>query len=215
MTAILSVMGLYSYDATLFDTMLIPDDVDKDDVISEILSEASDMEILYPNCEVMKALIEKWSKAKLYGWNRINEALKMSYSPIENTDKTEEVTESYTRNLKESGAANEQNESNDTNSDNGTTTNKVSAFNEDSPKTAEINENSNTYSGNTRNNRQITDEKNFTGDDNRTRTVRMHGNIGVTTNQEMITDEIILRTKYNIAQIIANDFICKFCIPVY
>lgn len=43
---------------------------------------------------------------------------------------------------------------------------------------------------------------------------RMHGNIGVTTNQQMINEEIELR-KINIYELIALDFENEITIPVY
>ena len=43
----------------------------------------------------------------------------------------------------------------------------------------------------------------------------LHGNIGVTTNQQMIEAEVELRRKYNMIDIIVNDFIDKFCLRVY
>lgn len=46
-------------------------------------------------------------------------------------------------------------------------------------------------------------------------TGHLHGNIGVTTNQEMIEAEINLRRLYNIVDIIVDDFIKKFCLRVY
>lgn len=44
---------------------------------------------------------------------------------------------------------------------------------------------------------------------------RTHGNIGVTTSQQMLESEMVLRTKYYIMDIIINDFISKFCLRVY
>ena len=44
---------------------------------------------------------------------------------------------------------------------------------------------------------------------------RTHGNIGVTTSQQMLESEILLRKKYYIMDIIINDFISKFCLRVY
>ena len=44
---------------------------------------------------------------------------------------------------------------------------------------------------------------------------RLHGNIGVTTSQQMLESELLLRTKYYIMDIIINDFISKFCLRVY
>lgn len=44
---------------------------------------------------------------------------------------------------------------------------------------------------------------------------RIHGNIGVTTNQQMIREELELRARGNIVDIIAEDFKQRFCLLVY
>lgn len=56
---------------------------------------------------------------------------------------------------------------------------------------------------------------NGTSSNSSTHTGRVHGNIGVTTAMQMIEAEIELRKKYNIMDIITNDFIDEFCLRVY
>lgn len=40
---------------------------------------------------------------------------------------------------------------------------------------------------------------------------RVHGNVGVTTNQQMITSEVDLRTKFKFYDVLINDFINELC----
>ena len=47
------------------------------------------------------------------------------------------------------------------------------------------------------------------------RTGRVHGNIGVTTSQQMIQAEIDLRVQNQLTYIIINDFKRRFCLLVY
>ena len=47
------------------------------------------------------------------------------------------------------------------------------------------------------------------------RTGRTYGNIGVTTSQQMLESEIMLRGRYNAYDIIVNDFKQRFCLLVY
>ena len=79
----------------------------------------------------------------------------------------------------------------------GTVENDVSAWNDTaySPKDKTETEND-TYGTNTRNS-------------------RTHGNIGVTTSQRMVTAELDLSDRLNIAQKITTDFKMQFCILVY
>lgn len=60
-----------------------------------------------------------------------------------------------------------------------------------------------------------TDSKTGTSENESIHTGRTHGNIGVTTSQQMLESEIELRNKYNIMDIIINDFLREFCLRVY
>lgn len=44
---------------------------------------------------------------------------------------------------------------------------------------------------------------------------RIHGNIGTVTNATMVSEEVETRRKYNMVDIIVDDFINKFCLRVY
>ena len=50
---------------------------------------------------------------------------------------------------------------------------------------------------------------------NATHSGNVHGNIGVTTAQQMITEEIKLRTEQNITDIIIDQFKKRFCLLIY
>lgn len=52
-------------------------------------------------------------------------------------------------------------------------------------------------------------------DTTRTRTSRIHGNIGVTTSQQMLTQEIEVAPKLNVINIMIESFKNRFCILVY
>lgn len=66
------------------------------------------------------------------------------------------------------------------------------------------------YNGNT-----MTDSDKATAAGSSRHTGRIHGNIGVTTNQQMITEEMTMRTKYNLVDIITGEFKRRFCLLVY
>ena len=207
--ATLSILGLYNYQPSIFDALTIPESVDRQTLIDCIIMEGAELEIVYPNPDLLSRLIGAWSRARLAAWNRMIAALDAEYIPIENTDRTETVTESYTRNLTESGERSSN--SNSSTSGNSITSIKKSSYNsgldlteEDDTDTSDTNEN--TQSAN--------DSRTMGGSDDRSIERRMHGNIGVTTNQKMIKDEIDLR-ETDIYNIIANEFIDKFCIGVY
>lgn len=96
-------------------------------------------------------------------------------------------------------------------------------------ETETINDTENTYTNGTNTvkeqafdtSRGMTDSGQTTGTSSlnrgnvKTRTFNRHGNIGVTTNQQMITAEMEMREQYNIYKIIADDFRAEFCLLVY
>lgn len=53
------------------------------------------------------------------------------------------------------------------------------------------------------------------GKEDNAHVAHLHGNIGVTTNQQMVEAELKLRIANDITSIIVNDFIRKFCLRVY
>lgn len=53
------------------------------------------------------------------------------------------------------------------------------------------------------------------GDNTSNHTGHVHGNIGVTMAQDMIRAEVDLRTQYDIAHLICNEFKRRFCLMVY
>ena len=199
MQATLSVLGLYNWDSSIFDGFSLPDTVDAETLRNLIFSETAELEVLYSDPSIFNLILRSWSKSRLEDWKRVEGALNAEYSPIENYDRTETHSDVYTRNLAEKG----NNISIETHAENG----KKAAFNSDElVDTGSSSGNSNTNDNNT---------NEYTGGDTRTINIRAHGNIGVTTNQTMIRQEIDMRHKHNLYNIIIDDFINKFCLGVY
>lgn len=199
MQAILSVLGLYNWDSTIFDGFNLPDTVDAETLKTLIFSETAELEVLYSNPTVFNLILRSWSKSRLSDWKRVESALNAEYSPIENYNRTETHSDVYTRNLAEKG--------NNIFGETHTETGKKAAFNSDTLVDTDG------TSGNSSTNNNNTNE--YTGGDSREINIRAHGNIGVTTNQRMIEAEIAMRHNHNLYNIILNDFITKFCLGVY
>lgn len=84
----LSVMGLYHYDETLFDTMALPSAVDRSALIASILIDCSELEVFLPDPEVMKEALKFWSTTRLPVWTKLYETTQYKYNPIWNKDGT-------------------------------------------------------------------------------------------------------------------------------
>lgn len=91
MRATLSILGLYRYDPTIFDEMMIPQGLDKDVLINTILMDCSELEILFPDSDIMKTAIASWSYASLNNWNSINESMQYGVNPLYNFDRHDVV----------------------------------------------------------------------------------------------------------------------------
>lgn len=215
MPATLSILGLYQYRPDIFDGFHVPEQIDKDTLINEILLECAELELVYASLPFMQAMIDRWSMQMLPVWNRIVKAVNIEYNPLENYDRIEEWTdddssesESHDNSTSNSAGTNSMN-------DNTTSTSKVSAFNDTAfvNRAQDTTENVNNSTTNTdmRSNATATAVNNS----NSTHSGRTHGNIGVTTSQQMLQSELDIAHKLDIYSIIAEDFKCKFCILVY
>ena len=234
MEATLSILGLYNYQPAIFDSLTIPTSVDRETLIDNIIMEAAELELLFPNADILGRLIGNWSKTRLAAWNRMIGALDAEYNPIENSDRYEDHLEDYTRDLKESDNYTRDLKENDNytrnltdsgnNSSSGSTQNSRTGYNSgdlqvtDSSSSEDHSNDTRSYTGSDERNKGYTggDDRNkgYTGGDTRHTVIHTHGNIGVTTNQHMVKEELKLR-QYDIYKLITNEFIDTFCIGVY
>ena len=85
----LSPLGLYQWDDTIFDLMQIPEALDKDTLVDNLLAETAELEVLYPNPTVFKNLVGVWSNKQIDIWNRLYATTQYEYNPIENYNRYE------------------------------------------------------------------------------------------------------------------------------
>ena len=86
-------MGLYNYNNTIFNSMKLPDGVDPDSVVSNLLMELAGLEVIYPSWITMQRAIADWSKSRINSWERMLQALNADYDPVENYNRSEEWTD--------------------------------------------------------------------------------------------------------------------------
>lgn len=102
----LSIMGLYNYDPTIFDDMTVPAEVDKDNLIKQILIELAELTVIYPDADYMKMAIANWSALRLHTWDRMASVLYENYDPFINIKRDEVRTITQDRNLRTTGLTN-------------------------------------------------------------------------------------------------------------
>lgn len=215
----MSLMGLYHYRPDILDRFHIPGDINDDMVRAEVIRQCAELEVLYPDPDFFKEALHWWSWSHNEAWERMYTALMAEYDPIENYNRIEDWTDDSTQ-------------TNDLKSENtGSATGNISTtgtnatdekhydkgFNEYALLNDQRNEtNSNTTTNTTDSSTTGSTTRN-TGsvDQTASRKGHVHGNIGVTTNQQMLSEEIKLRTTHTMTQIIVDQFKREFCLLVY
>lgn len=298
-----TILGYYQYDDTFFDTLIVPEFLNREILINEIIVQAGLLETAYSDGDLLKKLIGMWSVARAEDWERMYNALYSDYVPIHNYDKHSNIDNTGQSSVEsgnvETGLTGKQSHtddinvrtdnltektdnintieynSRDTRTDNltntrtdnlsethgggETTTHENTAYNAGLTATSRdilqrngdvvnntgTQQNTNTgtqtnaktgndietLDGTKRNTGTQTDDRDIdyteTATDSRTQTGNSlkndknnmteytYGNIGVKTTQSMIVEELELRVKYNIYELIATEFKEKFCNLIY
>lgn len=203
----LTLSGLYNWDNSLFENMTFPEGADKENFIDSLILSYGMCEPLYPDFDFMKdSAIPAWSKKWKTSIEKVYKVLEsLDYEPIENYDRHEEWTDTpdITRVTQASGTdeatntAGQGSVTKQTGAD--TLENKVSAFNESTYQPQS--ENKTSYGNSTTVQTNGTDastmkygRKDVNTEQGTNKHVgHVHGNIGVTTSQQMIDSELQLR----------------------
>lgn len=187
MRGTLSILGLYNYDTSIFENFVVPENVDAATAVNAIVMDNAELEIMYPEPDTMKFLIGLWSSRELPVWTRIYKAITTEYNPLENYNRTE--TWDDTENEETSASSS------------GTDTHKVTGYNSGDLVTQSQDDTSGTGSGSR--------DRTFG------RTGNVSGNIGVTTSQQMLNQEIDVAGRTDIYKYISESFKRRFCLMVY
>jgi len=167
--------------------MELPEGVEADTLKANIIMECAELEAIFPVPSMMKEAIKYWSKTRIQSWTKIQNALTAEYNPLYNKDGT--ITEHTESSGETSGEGS------------GTNTGKVAGMNSEDFNNADQTTSSSTSTGTT------SGETDFTRHE--------YGNIGVTTSQQMLREELDLRAEYDIYALITKEFRDKFCLLVY
>ena len=218
----LSVQGLYNFDSSLFSDMVYPSgfsDDDKQTVVGNILAECAELEVLYPDFDTMKGLIILWSKLNISVWQRIFTASQLEYNPIENYNRTELETISDDHSDTHSGidSTSSSMSNTETNSGTDTNTNSVTSYDANSPYVHDTSSllHGHVVSDSSSGSTSLTHGEKIIHDGDITRNNHTSGNIGVTTSQQMLEQEIEVATKLNVINMIVESFKNRFCLLVY
>lgn len=168
----LSLLGMYNYSPDLFDLLQLPDEINRDVFIQNLLAETAEQEVIYPDAEILKQVIGAWSASRLHAWEKIAAVtFAQNYDPFVNVSRDE------VRTIETSGEQ----------------TGQVSAWD----SSAFINRGKDI------------------GTSTVTETFHVEGDSAINDSQDIIRKEADVRLKYDLFQIIINEFRNRFCLMIY
>lgn len=203
--------ALLDWDNDLFSNFTLPDEIaaeeTRDLIIDQILLDHGDAPLAYPDPNIMKYYIGVWSKRMGPLWVRYYNAIMAEYNPLENYDREEDRTVTRDDETGNTRTLNTQQAFTGT----VTTENTVSAENVSvyEPDNRAV-ETPNTQTADTG---TVTDAGTFDGSE--IEHSRVHGNIGVTTSQQMLISELDLVPRLDLIKYISDNYAAEFCLGVY
>lgn len=223
----LSLWALNNYleeDGGVFKNVTLTDKLNLTTCIDTIIEKWGTCDLIISDPRIVVRRTQLFFLKNYDNFDKMAEALLAEYNPIENYDRYEDTTEA--RDIDKSGGNQSSASGEGSASSGGTNTvggynteHQISAMNSNdyqkrnkditSPRT-------DTYSNQSTSSDSSTASGSFdeTTDDDFTRTSHIHGNIGVTTSQQMIQSEIELR-KFNIYDYIADLYAGEFLYRVW
>ena len=241
-SATLTLIGMYNWDDTLFNSLVLPDGIDKDLFIDTLLLKAGEFEVLYPDPDFMKQAIAVWGSKWYRTFSRWLEGTQATWNPIHNYDRFETIkdekrktfdhsdevdyTESRTANLQDKTTHNTTTTTEQTVS--GTTEHDISAYDQtgytpSSKDTVNNGTNKNSVTGDETLNTTGTDKHNTKGkvadlsghENNSDRhDAHIYGNIGVTQAGDMLRNWYDI-SQWNLFDHMSDCFTNELLIPVY
>lgn len=222
MRAIIPIATLYDYDNSIF-TGIYVKGVSKDQLIEHFLLSYGDLTPVYQDPKYLRRHVTSVAKSLQWSIDRLWEVAQLEYNPLENYDRMESWTDNGNGTFQKGKVDSEET----FNKGSVTTifekvsgnTHKVAAFNSSTPEVA--NSDNTTDSG--------SDSQTFGADISKgsvtngldksttsgTHAGRIHGNVGVTTSQEMMQAEIDLTTAYNFLDTVCELYANRLLIGVW
>ena len=186
----------------LFSGLTLPEGLAKDTLTNNILLQGGEFEVVYSDPFFLQNAISIWADREAATFERWVNALAIEYAPLENYDRHENWTDTL-----DSDGTSRTTGTNDT-STSGTVTTDVSAYDSSTYQPKDKVTTSETIDNDT------TENNTSTLDNTGMHAGRIHGNIGVTTSQQMLEAELDLGY-WNIYSRITDMFLKEFCIMIY
>lgn len=214
----ITLTGMYNFDNSLFDNLVLPAGIDKNIVVNRILNKSEEFELVYSDFDYLKDRIGIWGEIWERTFKKWYEALQLEYNPLDNYDRHEIYTDTHKRDYKDNEKENSSTTSSTTTeSDSSSTTEqKVSAYDETDYSDKQYEESGATTGQSGSGSASGNINRDYKGDSNETikHEAHLYGNIGVTTSVQMLREQLDVVT-FNLYEHISDIFIDEFCILVY
>ena len=205
-SAKVTLLGMNSFftnaGGDLFEGLTLPESLTKKTLTDNILLQGGEFEVVYSDPFFLQNAISIWANREADTFNRWVDALAIEYAPLENYDRHEDWTDTL-----DSDGTSRTTGTNDT-STSGTVTTDTSAYDSSGYQPKDKVTTSETIDNDT------TENNTSTLDNTGVHAGRIHGNIGVTTSQQMLESELDLGY-WNIYSRITDMFLKEFCIMIY
>lgn len=206
-------MGFYTAKPTLAEMLednpdllaglSIPSELDGAVLAGLISVELGDLQTIFYGADRLAAYLPIWSAAQIDAWSRMYMALSAEYNPLHNYDRTDVETEESSGTAASTFAGATQASGSDT------VVRARQGFNSEDYAPSDKDT---TTLGTGNESTSATTASNTAG---RERTLNSSGNIGVTTNQQMIEAEMAMRNKWTVYGIIVEAFKRDLCVEVW
>lgn len=199
----------------IFAGVSVPDSLDEDLVKSAIMMRCGLLTPVYNEPETFIEAETVWFESNQWMFEHLINIIQAEYSPIENVDRYDTTSNTHTGTDSESGGYSNTESGSDTLDMDGTNTDEISAFNSSSYQPD--NKNTIDRTDKTTYGHKLTNSnsKSMTYGSTESFTQHLHGNIGVTTNQQLINGELDLIKNFHVYDYIAECFEKEFMIMVY
>lgn len=191
-----TLFNLLTRNPETMNDLPLPDGIDPGILMDTIISQYGELDVVYQNPKVFHYYQGIWFRRKYNIFQKMVETTLYEYDPIENYNRMEDYWEN--------------NDDYNVNNANSHTTSDDGSLSEVSPYNAENFLNESKVTGNSESNR--TDEITDTNERKKKGGIHAHGNIGVTTTQQMIEQErnVILYDVYDqISKMWAKEFVVQ------
>lgn len=203
-----------AFDIDVLSGVNVPAPLSVDTMKSAIMIRCGLLTPVYGEPQLFRDMVAHWFTVKQWTIEHLIKVVQAEYSPIENYDRYEEWDETHKGTVKDNGKSTDQHKRNgnstDVNSGADMVENTVSAYNSSSyqPDTKRVD----TAGKTLKNTHSDTEDIERANENTNARDLadthkgHLHGNIGVTTNQQMIEQELELLRHFDIYGYIAERF---------